>query len=790
MAVIAQEPHVLQARRGRIALFISSTLTCILSLHILDLGLDNLTFKLTLIPIVVGGFLFSYFVDPVFHRGIKFAVNIIAFLLTIYFLWLILQEPSSMGNWLGMLLGVLMTLLAFVAFKPSSHKLFATIGVVFTIFSASTSYELKIIAFFPFFMFFAASVLYFANLLELQEKAIESKVERDVPVSIHSHKVYWTLFKVVVNIFLLSVLVYVLLPHSSELNRPAFMLPRSGSVDETFEELRMENVKELGGEGAGNINVTGFSEEFDLSGQESIFGARALFESDEPAIAMRSSQNGYLRGVVFDVYLGTSWVRSPWAKSTKISSADAEKSYVISSSFNFPLIDFPSRKVAKRLKEEKGISVVKNNIFSRWDNSDIDYDLHTQEIEFLKDHPAVLFSFYQPIRVEDLSRVRRMDGTIHNPRPALDPFSIISTSYPRHPSGFKYTVTVLAPRIAPQKLKTSPGTYPDEIYKRYTQLPTEQNKDELKRLYPDKEIVEIPQRVITFARTLAQGAETPFEKVEKIYRHLRDEYQYTLEFPPLPKGAEATEFLLFKTHAGFCMQFASAMAVLLRINGIPARVVAGYAPGQFSFLQNKYIYKDKNAHAWVEVYFDGFGWVPFDPSPRSRDILTVTGLRNLIVSTVNFFENLFVIDPRSAQRTLLRFVQGLYAYFSSWIQRNMVTILGFVALVALALSAMFILFRGGKRREELKAENEIIDCYLELEKLLRKSAMPREDYETAMDYYARIKDLFPTVKDQMKHFIELYEQSAFSMRRPSKEEVKWAREFLRRFEDSLKSTSA
>jgi hypothetical protein len=72
---------------------------------------------------------------------------------------------------------------------------------------------------------------------------------------------------------------------------------------------------------------------------------------------------------------------------------------------------------------------------------------------------------------------------------------------------------------------------------------------------------------------------------------------------------------LFDDRTGYCQQFSGAMALLLRMGGVPARVAAGFTPGTFDSERGEYIVRDLDAHSWVEAYFPGSGWVTFDPTP-------------------------------------------------------------------------------------------------------------------------------------------------------------------------------
>lgn len=119
-------------------------------------------------------------------------------------------------------------------------------------------------------------------------------------------------------------------------------------------------------------------------------------------------------------------------------------------------------------------------------------------------------------------------------------------------------------------------------------------------------------RVYLLARRLAQGAPTTYDVVRRVEAHLRDGFRYS-ERPPDSEYPLAA--FLFEDREGYCQQFSGAMALMLRMNGIPARVAAGFAPGSRASNGNEFTVRDFDAHSWVEVYFAGIGWVPFDPTP-------------------------------------------------------------------------------------------------------------------------------------------------------------------------------
>jgi transglutaminase-like putative cysteine protease len=119
-------------------------------------------------------------------------------------------------------------------------------------------------------------------------------------------------------------------------------------------------------------------------------------------------------------------------------------------------------------------------------------------------------------------------------------------------------------------------------------------------------------RVLRLARRLARGQRTTYDVVRAVQSHLRSEYAYS-ERPP--RRAFPLSAFLFVDRIGYCQQFSGAMALMLRMLGIPARVAAGFTPGSYNADTKEYRVRDLDAHSWVEVWFENVGWVPFDPTP-------------------------------------------------------------------------------------------------------------------------------------------------------------------------------
>jgi hypothetical protein len=137
---------------------------------------------------------------------------------------------------------------------------------------------------------------------------------------------------------------------------------------------------------------------------------------------------------------------------------------------------------------------------------------------------------------------------------------------------------------------------PAWIRERYLQLPDD-----------------IPPRLLELAADITQQAATPYERALAIESYLRS-FPYTLDVAAPPAGRDVADYFLFDLRQGYCDYYATAMTVLARLAGLPARYVSGYASGSYDPARQGYLVREANAHAWVEIYFSGVGWETFEPT--------------------------------------------------------------------------------------------------------------------------------------------------------------------------------
>lgn len=119
-------------------------------------------------------------------------------------------------------------------------------------------------------------------------------------------------------------------------------------------------------------------------------------------------------------------------------------------------------------------------------------------------------------------------------------------------------------------------------------------------------------RTYRLAQRLKAESQTPYEYVRRVTQYLQRGFDYTETPPQRPVPIDG---FLFRDKAGYCQQFSGAMALLLRMGGVPARVASGFAPGTKDTTRDEYVIRDIDAHSWVEAYFPEIGWMTFDPTP-------------------------------------------------------------------------------------------------------------------------------------------------------------------------------
>ena len=227
---------------------------------------------------------------------------------------------------------------------------------------------------------------------------------------------------------------------------------------------------------------------------------------------------------------------------------------------------------------------------ARWPGN---YRIIRQEVEFIEDLNGLIYSAGLPLTTDQKFTVA---WRMQNPEQGV--YDIFGGSLKKN----KYAADSLQPTASTIELQEAGQDYPDWVRNRYLGLPDS-----------------VPERVLSLARDITATEPTPYDRAIAIETFLR-RFPYTLDLPQPPQDHDIADYFLFVAKRGYCDYYASAMVVLSRAAGLPARLVTGYIGGYYDQNMDAFLVTADLAHAWVEVYFPDYGWIIFEPTGGRAEI--------------------------------------------------------------------------------------------------------------------------------------------------------------------------
>ncbi|HEY6567203.1 MAG TPA: transglutaminaseTgpA domain-containing protein [Actinomycetota bacterium] len=278
--------------------------------------------------------------------------------------------------------------------------------------------------------------------------------------------------------------------------------------------------------------------------------------------------------------------------------------------------------------------------------------------------------------------------------------------------GLVYSVDSILPVLDTERLEAASGEVPGRLAP-YLQLPEG-----------------LPDRVGALANSITTSAGSTHAQVLAVQSWLRANTRYNLDIPRDPEGVDAVDHFLFETREGFCEQIASSMAIMLRTLGIPTRVVTGYGPGERNPFTGYFEVKQSDAHAWLEVWYPGVGWVQYDPTFGVPQVASGFGSRFMagpVFAAVGRFFAQVVPEPvKRAIGTMVRTVGSVGRLaLSAW-----------PWVVALAVLGATVAWVGRRRRSDRRHEPDTIGeaAFVELVQALAPLGHVRGPSETAAEF--------------------------------------------------------
>ncbi|MBA2873180.1 transglutaminase-like putative cysteine protease [Anoxybacillus calidus] len=322
----------------------------------------------------------------------------------------------------------------------------------------------------------------------------------------------------------------------------------------------------------------------------------------------------------------------------------------------------------------------------------------------------------------------------------------------------EYEMTYEYPSFSVEKLRQVPVVQDSELLQRYTQLPSD-----------------LPERVKELAQQITKGKGNQYDKVKAIEQYFSfNGYFYETKEVAVPSEQEDyVDQFLFETKKGYCDNFSTSMTVLLRSVGIPARWVKGYTSGQLVNSEengmNVYEITNNNAHSWVEVYFQGIGWVPFEPTKGFTNPYRFTE-QSLQAAPTPMPQNvqpeqqrkLFNEEKKRVSTPSTGLLQSIKTFFASLSLKNMVLFLGSLA------ASVYVLYKARRKWwpfltilsfKIFRSEQTFIKAYLSLLKHLDDYGLKRRKAQSLRDYAAYVDEWFAS--DEMSRLTLLYEKAIY-----------------------------
>lgn len=319
-------------------------------------------------------------------------------------------------------------------------------------------------------------------------------------------------------------------------------------------------------------------------------------------------------------------------------------------------------------------------------------------------------------------------------------------------------------------------------------------------------------RIAELAREMIakEGARNRYDRARAIEKHLQNDFGYTLEMKARPPDPLAD--FLFRVREGHCEYFSTAMAVMLRTQGIAARVVNGFQTGEYNDAADVYTVRQREAHSWVEVYFpEAEAWITFDPTPAAgRPVLESAGLTARLGKYAEALEMLWIqyvvgYDKQeqrslatslrrsmlSLRQTLAEALNGLKQTINSWwnaLQGNGVSGSAPLALVLVLLLLLIIpvlvllvvrlrhtrFWSWGWKKEE--RPSSVVEFYERMTRVLAERGMSRAENQTPLEFATTVN------QPQALNITRAYNRVRFGAQTLSRMEAAEIEEWLREME--------
>ncbi len=353
----------------------------------------------------------------------------------------------------------------------------------------------------------------------------------------------------------------------------------------------------------------------------------------------------------------------------------------------------------------------------------------------------LLFSAGQPLRSSVFTRAR-LSVLASGKQQITDVSMLQSVAALRRNQ--TYTVISLVSRAGVGDLIAAGTEYPAWT-ERYLQLPAS-----------------LPDRVRRLTQEVTQGTETPYEQAMAIQEELRRvTYDQYISAPPA--GRDVVDWFLFENQRGYCDYYATAMAVMCRVLGIPARVAQGYTSGEYVAALGGYRVQQLNAHAWPEIFFPGYGWIEFEPTSSQPLPTRLEGsaaslpIGAPVVPTDRQPEDEDKFGPDETGAEDIEALGAATAQRRMWYARLRATLLVSLAVLSALAFSLFLWWSFSLRGLPSAAR-----AFTEMRRLGRLVGVAQEPHQTPTEYGESLAEAFEPGRDEIRRLVALYVKQRFS----------------------------
>lgn len=310
------------------------------------------------------------------------------------------------------------------------------------------------------------------------------------------------------------------------------------------------------------------------------------------------------------------------------------------------------------------------------------------------------------------------------------------------------------------------------------------------------QIPSIPLKNMTaLSRKIGGSARSPDARAKATETYLRTHYRYSYNLGEKVSPNPVEDFLFVRKN-GPCGHFASAMVLLLRLQRVPSRIVSGYLRGEWNTPAEEYLVRERDAHAWVEAYIEGKGWVPFDPSPRQTAALGASEVQRWLLAVRQYWDFLglkwnraiieydlysqlrIVHDMQNASNrinnsfskifdriTFMHFTPSSSNFFKEAKRRRWNKIHA-VAGVALASMALLLLREYHRKSLGATSTKDAIAFYQKFLYEMARTGFPKTPSETGLEFAKRLLETHPSPPPSAMPTTERYYQIRFASSHP------------------------